>query len=273
MNNLKKHQTKATKYLFAVTILLFAFSQIKAQNDEMKRYPIESAKVIYNLKSPEGTGTKVLIFDNYGRRESVHETLKKRGKIIKDNVTILNNGKSYSIDLLTNTGIDQSQVTGASMQLITGLGGNDVSATGKKMLEGMGGEKVGSENFLGKNCEKWQVNSMGKTTMLLWEGIPLKTETRVLGIKSVEEATSIKTGVSFSNSDFEPPAGIEMENTENIMDESMQLSDEDKEKMKQLENMSYSDFKKMMKQDNPDVSEEEIKQSYEMMKKLGKILK
>ncbi len=271
---MKKNQKRINqiKHYLPVLFMLFSVIQLNAQ-DKITRYPIESAKVTYNIKSPEGTGTKVLFFDHYGRRESQHETIQKRGKTVKDKITILNNGKSYSIDLLKNTAQDMSQATGMAMKMMAGATGNDMSATGKKMLEGMGGEKVGSETFLGKTCEKWEVHTMGKTTMLLWKGIPLKTETRVFGIKSTEEATSIKTGLSFSNADFLPPAKVKMDNSMEDFNKGMQMTDKDKQQLKKLQNMSYSDFKKMMKKDNPDLSDEEIEQSYKMMKKLGNFLK
>ncbi len=257
-------------FLPSLLLLLVLGFQCKAQ-DKTKRYHVQSGKIIYKTVSPQGKGTIVLFFDHYGMRESKHETLQKRKKTVKDQLTILNNGKAYSIDLLNNSGQDISEATGTAMQ----LGGKDMSATGKKMLETMGGEQVGTENFLGKNCEKWQVNTMGKTTILIWKGVSLKTTTSVFGIKSTEEATSIKTGVSFSDSDFEPPAGVKMENLDNqgMGMGNMQISNDDKAKMKKMMNMPYADFKKMMKKDNPNLSDEEIKQSYNMMHKLGSIFK
>lgn len=264
-------QMNRMKYLLPVVLFLMAFSlQTQAGNDT-KRYHVESGKVIYNVKSPEGKGTKVLIFDSYGMRESVHETLQKHGKTVKDQLTILNNGKAYAVNLLTNEAQDMSETTGMAMR----LGGKDMSASGKKMLESMGGEKIGTENFLGKNCEKWQVHTMGKTTMLIWKGLTLKTTTSVLGIKSTEEATSLKTGVSFPDSDFEPPAGVTINTPQGqgMGMGSMKMTDDDKAQMDKLMKMSYADFKKQMKEGNPDLTDEEIKQSYDMMHKLGDILK
>jgi len=270
-----QQQNKKIK-LLSLTLLLMTFfsSQVNAQ-DKMKRYPVESGKITYTLTSPEGTGTKVLFFDHYGRRESSHETLQKQGKTVKDQLTILNEGKAYSIDLLKNKGQDMSQSTGMAMQMMTGATGNNMSATGKKMLEAMGGKKVGYQNFLGKNCEKWEVNTLGKTTVLIWQGIPLKTETSVMGIKSVSQATSVKTGLSFSNADFEPPAGVEIEESMSpgMGMGGMQMSDEDRQQMEKLKNMSYADFKKMVKKENPDMPDEEIQQMYNMMKQMSKIIK
>ncbi len=274
---MKKDQMKTNRLnnLLPVLILLFAtVFQLKAQ-DKMKRYPIASAKITYTINSPEGTGTKVLFFDHYGRRESSQETLQKHGKTIKNQLTLLNEGKAYSIDLLKNKGEDMSQSTGMAMQMMTGATGNDMSATGKKILEGMGGQKVGAESFLGKNCEKWEVNTMGKTTTLLWKGIPLKTVTSVMGIKSTEQATSVKTGQSFSNADFEPPAGVKIEKQEmsGMGMGAAGLSAEDRQQMEKLKNMSYADFKKMALKNNPNMKEQDIQQAYKMMKQMSKMIK
>ncbi len=273
---MKKYQkkNKPTKYLLFLLFLLFSLTlQVNAQNN-IKRFPIKSAKITYKIKSPQGEGTKVLFFDQYGKRESSHETLNKRGKTVKDQLTILNNGKAYSINLLTNKGQDISAQTGMAMKMMTGATGKDMSATGKKMLESMGGKQVGTQNFLGKNCEKWEVRTMGKTTMLIWQGIPLKTESSVMGMKSSEEATSVHAGLSFSNNDFEPPAGVEIERLDmGGMGAGMQMSTDDKAQMKKLMSMSYADFKKQMKKGNPNITDEEIQQAYNMMKQMGKILK
>ena len=274
---MKKNQKKTNRLnkLLPVLILLFAtVLQLKAQ-DKMKRYPVASAKVTYTINSPEGTGTKVLFFDHYGRRESAHEIIQKHGKTVKNQLTLLNEGKAYSIDLLKNTGEDMSQSTGMAMQMMTGATGNNMSATGKKMLEGIGGKKVGYQNFLGKNCEKWEVNTMGKTTLLIWQGITLKTETSVMGMKSTEQATSVKTGQSFSNTDFEPPAGVKMEKQEipGMDMGAAGMSAEDRQQMEKLKNMSYADFKKMVLKDDPNMKEEDIRQAYKMMKQMSKMIK
>ena len=270
-----KNKQKQLRKLFLPVLLLMLVSglQVNAQNEQTtKRYHVPSAKIEYQVTSPEGQGSVVLFFDHYGMRESKHETLQKRGKTVKDQLTLLNNGKAYSINLLDNSGQDMSEATGMAMQ----LGGKDMSATGKKMLETMGGKQVGTQNFLGKNCEKWEVNTMGKTTLLIWQGVTLKTETSVMGMKSSEVATSLKTGLSFSAADFQPPAGVHMETPQGMgmgMGQGMGMSPEDKANMKKLMNMSYADFKKMVLKDDPNMKEEDIQQAYKMIKQMGKMIK
>ena len=269
MKNYQK-QFSGMVYFLPVVLFLFAFT-LQSRAQETKRYHVESGKVTYKINSPEGKGTKVLIFDSWGMRESVRETIQKNGRTVKDQLTILNNGKSYAVNMLTKEGEDMSETSGMAMR----LGGKDMTASGKKMLESMGGKMTGTVNFLGKNCEKWEVHTMGTTTILVWKGLTLKTTASVMGIKNTEEAVSVKTGLSFSDSDFEPPAGVKISvpQGQGMGFGDMQMSNEDKQQMDELMKMSYSDFKKKMKEGNPDLTDEEIKQSYDLMHKMGDIFK
>ncbi len=266
---------KVLPLFWLFTGLFWGHETLRGQEGQPKRYLVASASVHYAIRSPEGQGTKTLFFDHYGMRESLRETLQKNGKTVRDQMTIINNGKAYHINLLKGSG-SVGDISG-NMQMMQMAGGKDMSATGMKMLKSMGGKMTGHENFLGKNCEKWELNTMGKTTMLIWQGIPLKTETRVMGMTTAETATSVKTGQTYAEADFQPPRGIKIEQPDpagmGMGAAGMQMSADDKAQMKKMMNMSYADFKKLMKQKEPDMSEEEIKQTYNMMKQMGKYIK
>jgi len=273
---MKNHHQKLKKMKYLLPLLLMVFSIASAQNSQEipKRYEIRSAKVTYTESSPEGKGTKTLFFDQYGMRESKRETLQKHGKTVKDQLSIINNGKTFIINMLDHTGMAKD-ISG-TMQMMQ-MGGNNMSATGKNMLKTMGGEMTGHVSFLGKNCEKWEVNTMGKTTMLFWLGIPMKSETRVMGITTAETATSVKTGQTYADADFQSPQGVKIETPEpmdmGMGGAGMQMTNEDKQQLEKLKNMSFADFKKMMKKGNPDITDEELQQSFKMMKQMGKLLK
>jgi hypothetical protein len=276
-NYLKFKLIQNNKMKTVLSIFLFVFSlALSAQNmnEIPKRYLIKSAKVTYTEQTPEGKGSKVLLFDQYGMRESAHLTLKKNDRLVKDQIVILNGKKAYLVDLLKQTAQDMSDQISGTMSLGQ-LGGKNMAATGKKMLKAMGGKQVGYENFLGRNCEKWEVRAMGKTTALIWKAIPLRSESKIMGISSLEEAKTIQTGLNFSNTDFMPPAGIKIEHPEGMYggNQGLNFSDDDKKEMDKLKNLSYPDFKKMMLQGNPDMPEDQIKKMYELKKKLGNIFK
>ena len=258
--------------LMVMVPVLFFMSNADAQTK--KRYEVESGEIVYHTKSPDGTGTKILKFDQYGMREVTRETIEKNGKVVRDMLTILDNEKAYSVDLLNKTGEDMSERINASMQMMQPSDGN-YSAMGKDMLKKMGGKMVGHDTFLGKNCEKWNMKMMGDINLLIWNGIVLRSESKIMGMTILEEAQSVKTGMSFPDSEFQPPDGIRINKNEDspFSGENMGMDDEDMQKIKELQNMSYEDFKKMMKREDPGLSDEEIKQTYEMMKKMGDIFK
>jgi len=257
------------KWNLILALVLIWTWQVQAQNDkQLKRYDVASAKITYKISSPKGTGTKVLLFDQHGKRESVHEILTKKGKVVRNQLTLIKNGKMYSVDLLSGTGRDMS----GAMQM-AGMGGGNMMTKGKQMLQSMGGKKVGFQSFLGKNCEKWEMNAMGKINFLFWKGVPMKMESNIMGTQSVEEATAIQIGPHFSDADFDLPKGVKIEAEEGFFGAGMKnaMSPKDKQDMQKMMNMPYADFKKMMKKENPEMPEEEIKQVYDMMKKMGKM--
>ena len=269
---------KMRRLISGFTLMLLILS-LSTTVSGQKRYHVKAAKVTYETVSPEGKGTKILKFDNYGMREVTHTKVVKNGKVIKDELTIINNGKGYVVDLLNNTATDISERLSASMSMMK-PGDGDYSKMGKDMLKSMGGKQTGTENFLGKTCEKWELNMMGKMNFLFWNGVPLKTESKIMGMTISEVAKSIDTDVSFSDSDFKVPAGVKIEKVDQGFSQFGDFGgddDMDREEMKQqieqLKNMSYSDFKKMMKKEDPDMSDDDIKQAYEMMKKMGDLIK
>jgi len=69
------------------------------------------------------------------------------------------------------------------------------------MLKKMGGKKIGSDKVAGYSCDVWEL--MG-TKQCLYKGIPLKIESDVMGIKSVEIATKAEFS-TVTNKDFKLP--------------------------------------------------------------------
>jgi len=70
------------------------------------------------------------------------------------------------------------------------------------MLKKMGGKKLGTQKVAGVNCDVWSL--MG-VKQCLYKGIPLKIESDIMGIKTVEVATKVEFDVSLNDSDFRLP--------------------------------------------------------------------
>jgi hypothetical protein len=125
----------------------------------------------------------------------------------------------------------------------------------------------------------WEIDMMGKTKLLIWNGLTLKMEAKIMGVTTSEKAQSINTKISFNDSDFEVPKGIKITTASskfdelNNNDENEEMTPSDKQRFENMMNMSYPEFKNMMKQQSPGLTDKEIKQAYDMMKKMGELYK
>ncbi len=257
------------------TILLVCFIGIgiiaNGQNN-YKRYEIKSAAVEYKTVSPQGNGTKTLLFDDYGTREKIHEKIYNNNKLVVDKLTLLNGDKAYSVDLLTKKATDIS----ASIKRTKEIGGNNLSAAGKEVLESMGGKRVGQKTMLGKTCDVWQLNTMGNTTLLVYKSIPLSMEIKVMGFTTSQTAVSFKAGGSTSQSNFNLPQGITLSsdgygnNKGDLINEyGNGMTKSDRNNLEKLQKMSYDQFKAFVKQNDPGAKDDEIKMIYNIMKAAG----
>ena len=255
------------KNILILCLALLAMG-VQGQNN-YKRYEIKSARVEYKTVSPQGNGTKTLLFDNYGSRERVHEKIYNANQLIVDKLTLLDGDKAYSVDLLTKTATDAS----TSIKMAKSISGKDMSAAGKEMLESMGGKMVGKKSMLGKTCEVWQVSTMGSTTILVYKSVPLSVQVQVMGFTTTEEAISFREGVSISENDFMLPKGVTVQETNYRHGEDSMIEEygngmtkSDKQDLEKLQKMTYEEFKNFIKKNDSNAKDEEIKMIYNMMK-------
>lgn len=75
----------------------------------------------------------------------------------------------------------------------------------------------------GKLCEVWE--GMG-TKSLVWNGIAMKTESKMLGIKIIQKAVSVKIDVDIPNNRFDIPSDVKFEKVEGdpfkVMNQAME---------------------------------------------------
>lgn len=264
---------------FLVIALLLSLTSCSQNNNSdkssFKKYPFKSAIVEYTI-SGNSTGTKTTYIADYGYKQA--ELSEITTKIMgfkstekKDVITvgsIINN-----IDHQTK---EVSKVNNPFAEKYAKNIGEDYIKTGEEVLMSLGFEKKGTETILGKKCTVWK----GMNTIWAWKGLVLKSETNIMGMKISEVATSIKTDVKVPSSRFEIPLGYNVTELQNEggMSELFsefdkandEATDEDKQIMKQVQNMSFKDFKKMMKKEEPEMSDADIKNTYKMMKQFSK---
>ncbi len=265
-----------------------------AQNT-VKRYEVKSGIIKYRTSNSgkvmgstiDGKGTESLYFKDWGvvelkESESTETTITKifgqRNEETTSNHTMnkLENGKSYSVDFNEKVIYANRDM---AMDLIGALNPNgNASEVGKSMLEGMGGEKVGSEKVLGYDCEVWTVAG-GK--QWIHKGVVLKVEMNLMGITTTTVALSAEFNVSVSDKYFKLP-DFPMQKMESLgdsqemfgdmgdMDDMEDFSDE----MEKMRKMSYADWKKLVVSNDKEaaqMSEQELKTTYDMMQKMLKL--
>jgi len=257
--------------------------------NQLKRYEVKSGIVEYTTTISgkvlggkiAGSGTENLYFKNWGALE-LKEVNSKQTTTMKffgkkkvettstHTINKLDNGESYLADFNNKTIIANRDL---GMDMMKQFNTN-AGESGMSMLESMGGKKVGNESVLGHNCEIWDV--MG-AKQWIYKGVTLKMEVTVLGIKTITEATSAKFDVSVANSYFELP-DFPIQKMEGFMNND-EFNDELEEMdagMDKIQNLSFEEWKKMATKNDPEMNEmsdEELRQTYEMIQKMMKLRK
>jgi len=267
------------------TVDSVAVNQINKQQKKLKRYEVKSGIVKYKITIKgkvmgsivTGSGTENLFFKNWGAIELVESKSTKttkmhffgKEKINSQNthtISKLENGKSYSVDFKNATIYLQRD---PMMELMKNTN-TDAGNSGKEMLKAMGGNKVGEERFLGYPCEIWDASG---TKQWIYKGVTLKIESKIMGITTIKEAIQAKFNIPVSDSDFKLPNFPIIKETNYLSNDVYQAEQQEtKVKMKQMQNMTFSEFKKMAKKDPEmqNMTDEELKQQFKLMKQMLK---
>lgn len=202
-----------SKFSISFLILLgFAFT-LSAQDawnhkdylkNGWKRYQEEKAIIKYEYKGSI-SGTETIYFDSWGWREGKFsdKTISMFGMQTKENKMDVVDGEIQTgIDLNTNTGTRAINTYMAGLR--EGNSSKDLTDIGVEMLEAMGGKKTGTQTWLGRTCDVYEIESM-QTTTLVWQGISMRTETNMMGMNIIIEATSIDLGATIPESKVTVP--------------------------------------------------------------------
>ncbi len=266
---------------------------VNASNEkqpELKRYEIKSGILEYKTTTSgkvmgsvvKGSGTSSLYFKNWGAVELKKEDSKTTTHInvfgqkkteVSEVHTInkLDNGKSFNVDMKNKIITLRRD---PAMEMIKTFGKGDAATTGKKMLEAMGGKIIGKEKFLGYDCDVWEIPG-GKQWM--YKGIPLKLEMTVMGIKTINEATSAKFNINVSDKYFKLPDYPIKEEEGYLNDDEYKSEQAEMQKnIKRFEKMSFDEWKKTVTAEDAEMknkSDEELRQIFKMSKEMMKRMK
>jgi hypothetical protein len=277
---------KQIKSFLTVMVVLFLPILAAAGDDNPweRKLPFESATIHYTLSGNE-TGTEILYIREYGKEKATYHkaTNTMMGRTIQnDTINILTPDWIYTFDLLKKTGKknvnpqkymieEYNKLSSAEKSQVM----KNVQETGVTMTKGMGGKiEKNAEKILGYDCDRATV--MGSTVSSIHEtGIPLKTDTNMMGISMKKEATEVKKG-SADAKFFQFPAGItpQADPEGEAMSRSMaqqtvaMLKDpEGTKKTMEMNPMLKQRGKKSGQQDDaPEVSDEEMEQAMKAMK-------
>jgi len=187
-----------------------------------KVFGIKSGVIEYVISGSQ-EGTKTLYFDNWGMKQAEYMrsilTVKGFTKPI-NKLSVIDGEYQYSINMDQNSGTRTRNQILRTMERLSGQ--KSFNEFGEQMLLNMGANKIGSEEFLGKNCDVYEMRSTG-TKLWVWEWITLKSETNSRGLEINITATRISEG-SVPKGKFEIPEKVvlnevDLDNIENEMRE------------------------------------------------------
>jgi D-arabinose 5-phosphate isomerase GutQ len=247
---------KMTFRIFTLLALILATSLLAGA----KRYEIKSGIVEYKSSgggammgfTTKSEGSGKLYFTDYGNLELQERTEKETvmGRTTTSHsLTKIDHGTLYTIDNNEKV-IYKKDIT---MLKQMDKEGKNLTKMGKKMMQQMGGKKVGTGKVLGYPCEIWEL--MG-SKVWIYKGIPLKSESNIMGFKHTEVATKAKFNVVIPKEKFKLP-DYPVKTFDQMMQEQMQKHP--------------GTTAKHSAPAQPKISPEQMKQMQEMMKNLGKM--
>lgn len=135
------------------------------------KYAIKSGIVEYKTQMMGMDMKQTLTFDDYGAKEATDVEMEIMG-VKMHTVTITKDGFIYTLDLEKKTG---TKISGRSPDI-------DFENLSEEMVKDMNLKKEGTEEYLGKTCEKMSIDytKMKMTgTFLVYKGVALKSETEM----------------------------------------------------------------------------------------------
>lgn len=175
---------------------------------QAKKYGLKSGVITY---STETMGTKVkgtLFFDDFGKvecLETVFEMDLGDTKEVIHNRVLTKDGFTYTFDIEKKTGTKR-RISGSQSS-----GQYDFSTMSDNMKKEYQVKELGTEKFLGRECKRFSMNNKDmemKGTFLIWNNIPLKSETNAGGMDMKMIATKVEENGKIPTGMFEVPKDI-----------------------------------------------------------------
>ena len=172
------------------------------------KYAIKSGIVQYKTEMMGMEVMQTLTFDDYGKKEATDVEMEMMGVKIHT-VNLTKDGFIYNLDMVKKTGTKSPEVNMANASI-------DFENLTEEMVKEMELKKLGTEEFLGKTCEKMSIDNkkMGmKGTFLVYKGVALKSETDLGSMKMNLLAEKFEENPAIPAAKFEVPADITITET------------------------------------------------------------
>ncbi len=166
------------------------------------KYAIKSGIVEYKTEMMGMDMKQTLTFDDYGAKEATDVEMDMMG-VKMHTVTITKDGFIYTLDLEKKTG---TKISGKSPDI-------DFENLSEEMVKDMNLKKEGSEEYLGKTCEKMSIDYTKmkmKGTFLVYKGVALKSETDMGTMKMNLVGEKFIENPEIPAAKFEVPADIKI---------------------------------------------------------------
>jgi len=192
-------------------LLVISYANADSIKSATRRYPKSKSGIIkYNVSGTK-TGTEVVYYVDWGRREAIYtkSTADLRGVIVDRNtLTLLEDNGLWinNIDLNARTGI---RMKNPRYKEYVGQSRIELENTKKKSLKDAGARRAEIEMVIGKPCFVWTVQYNGNE-IYLWNGIILKKVTGSGFSKTTTVATEITESVNIPEEKFTIPPDIQM---------------------------------------------------------------
>jgi len=179
--------------------------------EKASQFAVKSGSIKYEL-SGNTTGSKFLCWDNYGESTRTEVNSKSVTKMFgfsseskANTITVIVKDKYWLANLIDKKGHTGKLPYYKEMKdYVNGMTEAEQKQLEKDVLASMGGKRLGTEKFMGYNCEV--ISAMG-VKVWLYKGVLLKSEANIMGIKNNEVATEIKLG-KVNKAMFKPSTAV-----------------------------------------------------------------
>jgi hypothetical protein len=187
--------------LILASLLFLVTTTVNSQEATLKPYGIKSGIIEYSY-SGDKVGKGILYFDDYGLKSAMYTDAVERGEKRK-NWVLTSGDFQYMWDPEKSS--DGMKLKNPVIDWIKSASEEDIGSFSESMYAKMGMERNGSETWLGKEC-KVMKGKMGKA--LVWNGILMLLDMKMMGYNSHQEAIDIKINLPVESKYFIIPKDI-----------------------------------------------------------------